>query len=182
MLFTVNTSEIMTVISEEHIAEAIVNEGMKKHAIISHDCKYRYELQRIWDEKKPKILFIMLNPSTADADNDDPTIRKIIKFSKSWGYGGVYVGNLYAFRSTDPKALRHTHDPVGEDNIEHITKLISLSDIVVYAWGNKNMEPDWLRELVDTPYCIDISKNGNIPKHPLYLKGDLQPKIYVRDV
>lgn len=156
--------------------------GMKKDAFLSPDRKYRYELSRIWDEEKPKVLFIMLNPSTADANKDDPTIRKIMKFSKSWGYGGVYVGNLYAFRSTDPKALRHTDDPVGEDNIEHIKKLIGLTEIVVYAWGNKKKEPDWLRELVDSPYCIDISKNGNIPKHPLYLKGDLQPKLYTRNV
>jgi hypothetical protein len=155
--------------------------GMKKHAVISQDNKYRYQLSRIWDEEKPKVLFIMLNPSTADADKDDPTIRKIVKFSQSWGYGGVYVGNLYAFRSTDPKALRHTHDPVGEDNIEHITKLIGLTDIVVYAWGHEKKEPDWLHELVDSPYYIDVSKKG-IPKHPLYLKGELYPKLYVRDL
>lgn len=92
----------------------------------------------------------------------------------------MFIG-VYAFRSTDPKALRHTDDPVGEHNIEHIKKLIGLTEIVVYAWGNKKKEPDWLRELVDSPYCIDISKNGNIPKHPLYLKGDLQPKLYKRN-
>jgi hypothetical protein len=155
--------------------------GMKKNAILSHDKKYRYQLSRLWDEEKPKVLFIMLNPSTADADIDDPTIRRVVNFSKSWGYGGVFVGNLYAFRSTDPKALRHTDDPLGPDNIQHIQSLIGLTERVIYAWGNEKKEPEWLRDLVDTPYCIDISTKG-IPKHPLYLKGELQPKLYLRDV
>ena len=152
-----------------------------RNAIISADGKYRYQLSRIWDEEKPNILFIMLNPSTADADVDDPTIRRVMNFSKSWGYGGVFVGNLYAFRSTDPKALRNTDDPVGEDNIEHIKELIGVTERVVYAWGNNQKEPEWLSSLVDTPYCIDISKKG-LPKHPLYLKSELHPKLYLRDV
>jgi hypothetical protein len=153
--------------------------GMKKHAILSYDDKYRYQLSRIWDEEKPKILFIMLNPSTADADVDDPTIRRVVNFAKSWGYGGVFVGNLYAFRSTDPKALRCIDDPIGEDNIQHIQSLIRVTERVIYAWGNNKKEPKWLCDLVDQPYCIDISKKG-IPKHPLYLKGALEPKLYLR--
>jgi len=152
-----------------------------RNAIISADGKYRYQLSRIWDEEKPNILFIMLNPSTADADVDDQTIRRVMNFSKSWGYGGVFVGNLYAFRSTDPKALRHTDNPVGEDNIEHIKELIGVTERVVYAWGNNKKEPEWLSSLVDTPYCIDISKKG-VPRHPLYLKSELHPKLYLRDV
>jgi len=155
--------------------------GMKKHAILSQDNKYRYQLSRIWEEEKPKVLFIMLNPSTADANVDDPTIRRVINFAKSWGYVGVFVGNLYAFRSTDPKGLRYLDNPLGEDNIHHIQNLIGLVEKVIYAWGNNQREPEWLSDLVDTPYYIDISKKG-IPKHPLYLKGDLQPKIYTRDV
>ena len=155
--------------------------GMKKHALISQDNKYRYQLSRIWDEEKPMVLFIMLNPSTADADVDDPTIRRVVNFAKSWGYGGIYVGNLYAFRSSDPKTLRDVDDPIGEDNIQHIQFLIGLTERVIYAWGNNKKEPEWLRDLVERPYCIDISKKG-IPKHPLYLKKDLEPKLYVRDL
>jgi hypothetical protein len=142
--------------------------------------KYRYHLSRSWDEEKPFILFIMLNPSTADAENDDQTIRRVINFAKSWGYGGVYVGNLYAFRSTDPKGLKHTDDPIGPDNMACVQSLVGLTDKVVYAWGNGYKEPEWLRNLVDTPYCIDISKNGNIPKHPSRLNKDLQLKLYIR--
>ena len=152
---------------------------MKKAAILSEDNLYRYQLSRIWDESKPRILFIMLNPSTADADIDNPTIRRVIRFATSCGYGGVYVANLYAFRSTDPKALKHTDDPIGKENVSYITHLIGMADKVVYAWGNNQKEPTWLSELVQTPYCIDLSKNG-IPKHPLYLKSDLFPKVYVR--
>jgi hypothetical protein len=152
---------------------------MKKGAIISQDGKYRYQLSRIWDEAKPKVLFIMLNPSTADANVDDPTITRVVNFSKSWGYGGVFVGNLYAFRCTDPKGLRHVDDPIGEENIQHIINLLGLVEKVIYAWGNNKKEPQWLMDLVDTPYCIDVSKKG-IPKHPLYLKKNLQCQLYNR--
>jgi hypothetical protein len=147
-----------------------------KSAVISEDNNYRYQLSRIWDESKPAVLFIMLNPSTADASIDDPTIRRCINFAKSWGYGGLYVGNLYAYRSTDPKALKYVENPVGNDNIAHIQSLVTLVDKVIYAWGNNQKEPEWLRSIVETPYCIELSKKG-VPKHPLYLKGDLQPKL-----
>ena len=122
----------------------------------------------------------MLNPSIADADIDDPTIRRVVSFAKSWGYGGVYVGNLYAFRSTDPKGLLYTDDPVGDDNIQHIQHLLGLTERVIYAWGHNKKEPEWLQKIINTPYCIDISTK-NIPKHPLYLKGKMQPQVYIRE-
>lgn len=154
---------------------------MNKTALLSADNIYRYQLSRIWDEEKPKILFIMLNPSTADEFVEDPTIRRVVNYAKDWGYGGVYVGNLYAFRSTDPKGLKSIADPIGPENINHIQTLISLVDKVIYAWGNEQKEPDWLKKIVETPYCIEISKKG-IPKHPLYLKKCLIPQIYKRCV
>ena len=161
--------------------DKLIKEYIKKNAIISQDNKYRYQLSRIWNEEKSKVLFIMLNPSTADADIDDPTIRRVVNFAKSWGYGGVFVGNLYAFRSTKSKTLLYIDDPIGQDNIQHIKYLIGLSERVIYGWGNNQKEPEWLYDLVDIPYCIDISKKG-IPKHPLYLNGELQPKLYLRDM
>jgi hypothetical protein len=154
---------------------------MKKHAIISRNGKYRYQLSRIWDEEKPNILFIMLNPSTADKDVNDPTTNRVIKFAKYWGYGGIFICNLYAYRSTDPNDLKYIDDPIGKNNIKHIRKLIGLTEKVIYAWGNNQKEPEWLCDLVNTPYCIDISIKG-IPKNPLYLKNNLQPKLYVRNV
>jgi hypothetical protein len=69
----------------------------------------------------------------------------------------------------------------NDDNIQHIQCLIDLTERVVYAWGNNPKEPKWLCDLVNTPYCIDILKKG-IPKHPLYLKGELEPKLYLRNV
>jgi hypothetical protein len=157
---------------------------MMKDALITEDTVYRYWLSRIWNEDKPRIIFIMLNPSTADHMIDDPTIKRVIQFSMDWGYGGVYVVNLYAYRSTKPKGLETTSDPVGPENRKHILTLIQNKELkvdrVVYAWGNGEKEPDWLREIVKEPFCIALSKKG-IPRHPLYLKGDLQPTIYVRE-
>ena len=154
---------------------------MKKSAVLSPDSIYRYQLSRSWDIDKPKILFIMLNPSTADEFVEDPTIRRIVNYAKDWGYGSVYVGNLYAFRSTDPKGLNSVEDPIGPENITNIQVLIGLVDKVVYAWGNERKEPEWLKKIVTNPYCIDISKKG-IPKHPLYLKKCLKPQLYIRHV
>jgi len=150
---------------------------MIKHAVFSADNKYRYTLSRIWDEDIPALLFIMLNPSTADSEKDDPTIRRLIHFTTSWGYGGFYVVNLYAFCSTDPNELNYAEDPVGEENLVYIQTMIERVEKVVYAWGNRRKEPKWLYDLVKTPYCIDISKKG-IPKHPLYLKKELGLQPY----
>ena len=152
---------------------------MNTTALLSEDKLYRYQLLRVWDETLPRVLFVMLNPSTADATKDDPSIRRVISFAKSWGYGGVYVGNLFAFRSTDPKGLKYVKDPIGENNIQHIQTMVGLVDKIIYAWGNNQKEPKWLSEMVPTPYCIDISKKG-VPKHPLYLKKDTHPKLYIR--
>lgn len=141
---------------------------MIRSAVMSEDGVYRYVLYREWDAELPTILFIMLNPSTADGDSDDPTIRRVINFAKSWGYGGVYVANLFGFRSTDPKGLRTAEDPIGPDNKRHVIDLLSVVQCTVYAWGNGYEEPPWLRSLVPTPFCIEIGKRG-CPKHPLFL-------------
>ena len=158
----------------------IIHNGMKKQAILSQDGKYRYQLSRIWDEEKPKLLFIMHNPSTADAIVDDATTNKVINYVKKWGYGGDYVGNLYADRIKDPKTINERNYQKDEINIQHISCLIRLVDKVIYCWGFNKKEPEWLINLVDTPYCIDVSTKG-LPKHPLYLKKDLQYQLYSRD-
>jgi hypothetical protein len=79
----------------------------------------------------------MFNPSTADDKKDDPTIRRLIGFAKSWGYGGIYVGNIYAYRSTSPSEIKKTLDPTGPENKTHIKNLIEKAEKVVYAWGQK---------------------------------------------
>jgi hypothetical protein len=132
--------------------------------------------------KKPIIMFIMLNPSTANSENDDNTITRVINFTKSWGYGGVKVTNIYAFCSKYPKKLKKIKDPIGEKNIYHIQNLIRNENFekIIYAWGYNKKEPKWLYELVHIPYCIDVSIKG-FPKHPLRLNGKLQPVLYIRN-
>jgi hypothetical protein len=154
---------------------------MIKGAIIDESKKYRYSLWRIYDETKPKVTFIMLNGSTADADNDDQTLRRCIQFAKDWGFGSLEVVNLFGYRTTFPKELKKAEDPAGPENDNYILKAIINSKMVVVAWGsnggfkkqNKHVL-DLLKNNFIRPYCIGISKDGH-PKHPLYLKSDLKP-------
>lgn len=150
---------------------------MKTNAILSDDRKYRYVLSRIWDETKPFVMIVGLNPSTADETENDPTIIRCIEFSKSWGYGGVYMLNLFAFRATLPKDMKNSDDPIGVENDKYIKKYAKLCDKVICAWGNdgifKNRSKSVLSNLNNT-YYIKLNKSGE-PAHPLYLKGDLIP-------
>ncbi len=144
------------------------------------DCgKYRWKLWRIWDDSKPKILWIMHNPSTADAEKDDPTIRRIINFSKSWGFGGLYVGNVCPYRSTNPKDL--IGSPIEKlcplENIKHTKEMKSKCSEFILAYGNvviKGCEPTFFDE---DWKVLKLTKDGN-PCHPLYLKSDLKPLAF----
>jgi hypothetical protein len=108
--------------------------GMRRNAMLSDDGKYRFALTREWDADKPTLVFVMLNPSTADAYTDDATIRTCIALAKRWGYGGLCVVNLYALRATDPAALLAAADPVGKNNDIAISAAASGRDVIV-AWG-----------------------------------------------
>lgn len=152
------------------------------------DCgKYRYSLTRIWDENKPRVLFIMLNPSTADAEKDDPTIRRCIGFAKDWGYGGLYVANLFALRATNPKDLLTAPFVVGVENEKWIRRMSALAHLVVCAWGNgsivdklqKRLDHTWKPlSWVNKPlHYLELSNDGT-PKHPLYLPKHLKPIRY----
>ncbi len=107
---------------------SITQQTMNKGAIISTCGQYRYQLWRIWNEDKPLVLFVCLNPSTADARQDDPTIRRLTGFAYQLGYGGFYLGNLFAFRSTYPSDLPAANDPVGPDNTNHLLAMYELSN------------------------------------------------------
>ncbi|MAM05239.1 MAG: hypothetical protein CMD06_04690 [Flavobacteriales bacterium] len=144
---------------------------MKKKALFSKDQKYRYLLERTWNNSKKKLLFIMLNPSSADSKKDDPTIRRLISFSKKWGYGGFKVCNLYSYVTSSPSTLYSSSNILGYKNKSYIKKQIKNSDCIVYAWGNTEAEPHWLKKIVKTSYCIGINKNGT-PKHPLYINSN----------
>lgn len=150
---------------------------IEKHAIISACGKYRYLLTRKWDIGRD-LTFVMLNPSTADADIDDPTIRKCIGFAQRFGYAGLQVVNLFAYRATKPKDCFAAADPIGPDNDEHIYNVVVASPEVVCAWGphaSKTKRPAQVLEFLKhegiTPKCLHITKDGS-PGHPLMLSYD----------
>lgn len=150
-------------------------------AVFSEDNAYRYRLDRYWQEEATSpAIFVMLNPSTADANKDDPTIRRCLGFARAWGCSGLTVYNIFALRSTDPKLLRKATDPVGPDN-EQTIKDGCAGRIVICAWGTHgefNGQGDrvlgWLREVGAKPYALRLTAKGQ-PCHPLYLPADLSP-------
>ena len=147
---------------------------MKCSAQISKDGKYRYDLWRTWDDKKPYCMFIGLNPSTADAVEDDPTIRRCIRFAKDWGYGGLVMANLFAFRATKPEDMKKAEDPIGEENDDHLELLAQHAGKVVASWGVNGTHHNRDKEvmtLLGSLSCLGVTKAGH-PKHPLYLKAD----------
>ncbi len=138
------------------------------------DGPYRYNLWRTWgDPEGPYALFCMLNPSTADALQDDPTIRRCIGFALSWGMSRLCVVNLYAFRATDPKDLFKAEDPVGPHNDVWIANEAKRAARIVAAWGS-NAEELRAKSVVHLLkkygplYCLRRTKKGQ-PSHPLYL-------------
>lgn len=149
---------------------------IEKAAVFSKDGRHRYELRRVWNSKRKLLLFILFNPSTADASKDDPTLRRIVRFANAWGYGGVLVGNLYSLCSSTPKAIA----PLGtydSKNVLSVEALLQKADAVVYAWGQNHPVPDWLEKRVKRPLVLELSKKG-VPKHPLYLSSKTKPQVY----
>lgn len=185
----------------------------QSRATISECGQYRYTLVREWrswksaqwdmwkDEADQPVLdgdgaqlgepkpcvFVMLNPSTADGNQDDPTIRRCVAFAKAWGYDRLEVVNLFAYRATDPKdlfAISAAGDPIGPDNQRAVEDACWDAGIVVCAWGAHGGYIDqdetvlgWIEGAGATPYALKLTKDG-YPSHPLYLKGDLQPFPY----
>jgi len=146
-------------------------------AVISDCGKYRYELCRIWQPKAGLVCWVMLNPSTADANIDDPTIRRCMGFTSRWGYGGIIVVNLFALRATNPKELYKADDPVGPENFHYVFQASWHAKITIAAWGTRgthlNQNRNILNHLTNCHY-LALTKDGS-PRHPLYLRKDLQP-------
>lgn len=145
-------------------------------AVFSRCQTYRYTLRREWGSG-PCIAWLMLNPSTADYTHNDPTIRKCIGFSKRWGYGRLIVLNLFALRSTDPRALALHPDPVGPKNDRHIAEAIVEADQIVCAWGCQQhlttpelrQRPSWVVSMIPRDrrlVCLGY-RNDGAPRHPL---------------
>lgn len=149
------------------------------------DCReYRYKLWRIWDKEQPYAMFLMLNPSTADEYQNDPTVERCQRYAQAWGYGGLYVCNIFAYRATDPAIMKAAADPVGLLNNRAIVEVAGAAGIVVCAWGNHGAFQNRSQKVVSmlndigvTPHCLKITGAGE-PGHPLYLKKSLQPFVF----
>lgn len=159
---------------------------MARGASFSACRTYRFELIRIWDTTLDEVGFVMLNPSTADAETDDPTIRRCIAFARLWGYGGIVVRNLFALRATDPRELRNHPDPVGQSNDDQYLRHCRDDALTVAAWGvhgglaGRDVEVRaLLRRYGVALHHLGLTKDG-FPKHPLargksYIPADTTP-------
>ena len=169
----------------------------EKSAVISSCGVYRYRLRREWRElginehwnwetdEPLSVLFIMLNPSTADADKDDPTIRRCVRFARDWGYERMDVVNLFAARSTNPVKLYNLKNPIGPDNELHVSAAIAQAGLVICAWGNLGAYTGqdqvmlaWLAKHrlspAHEPYVLRLNAN-KMPAHPLYVPKQARP-------
>lgn len=148
--------------------------NIEPSAIFSPCRTYRYVLWRWWQQNLPAILFIGLNPSTADEQNDDPTIRRCVGFARSWGYGGVCMVNLFAFRATQPADLKKAVDPVGVENDTWLMKMAQETTLIVACWG---IHGGYLKrdqvvcQHFPHLFCFGSTKHGH-PRHPLYIRRD----------
>lgn len=166
----------MTVAGDSKECSGMGGIEMIKGAQFSSCRKYRYALWRTWQEGDGHVMFIGLNPSTADETEDDPTIRRCIGFAKDWDFGGIYMLNLFAFRATNPKNLKKADDPVGPENNSFLTMYHEPAGLNIACWGTHGgfMKRDQAvigllgRENLS---CLGITAGGQ-PKHPLYLKRD----------
>ena len=146
------------------------------------DCeKYRYDLTRVWDANGKRVMFLMLNPSTATEIQNDPTVERCERRARTLGYGAFRVCNIFAYRATDPKDMRAQSDPVGPLNDATIRQGVDWSDDLVAAWGahgehlNRGAQVEaMLRSLTVSPKHLGLTKAGH-PKHPLYIGYKVQP-------
>ncbi|MEM1113083.1 MAG: DUF1643 domain-containing protein [Pseudomonadota bacterium] len=144
--------------------------ALKNTARLSRCRRYRYALWRTWDADLPRVLFIGLNPSTADEKTDDPTLRRCMDFARRWGYGGVCTANLFAFRATEPADMLRAADPLGPRNDEWLRRLSAESELRVAAWGNHGGyqgRSGQVAAMLPPLYCLATNRSGE-PAHPLY--------------
>ncbi len=157
----------------------------RNNAEIDPTGAYRYDLRRQWGLDEPRIVnFLMLNPSKADAFLGDPTLTRCINYATTWGFDGLVITNLFAYRSTDPDQLRVVSDPVGPENDSYIARWAEAADLVVTAWGagGRYMNRDRLilaklAEMGVEPHALKLTA-GDYPCHPLRLAKSLLPIPY----
>jgi hypothetical protein len=144
---------------------------------------YRYHLKRRWRAEGAPVLFVMMNPSTADLARDDRTVAKCTKFAKSWGYPALMVGNIHAYRCTDQARLAETADPCGPENDTHLLAMAALSDLIVMAYGTPKIPslrargPAVAAMLRDAGHSLTVLRlsTAGVPWHPLYIADDTLP-------
>lgn len=177
-------------IAPNDLGQALLGGGVEtKSAWMSPCGRYRYDLWRRWGEGDI-VLFIGLNPSTADDKIDDPTIKRCIQFAKRWGYGGMCIVNLFAYRATKPENMLAQNDPVGPDNMAAIAAITNRPRVklIVCAWGgeggHRGQDKAVCALIAKTGkalFCFQTNKDGS-PQHPLYVRGDkpLEPYLWQR--
>lgn len=150
---------------------------MQRTAVLSRCKVYRYVLAREWQSHLPGVLFVALNPSTADAVRDDATVRRCIGFATSWGFGRLAIANLFAFRSTDPDQLSDATDPIGPKNDWWLERLSAEFSLTVAAWGTHGSlfqrAAEVLPKLINVHH-LGLTRQGH-PRHPLYLPRTVKP-------
>lgn len=156
-------------------------------AVFNSTRTHRYILWRELNGSgaKPAIAFIGLNPSTADEIKNDPTVTRCIGYARRWGYGTFYMLNIFGLRSTDPKGLYNSANPVGQGNDRAIMEVAQAVDRIVLCWGNHGQHVERgtkILELLRNFPCHYLTKTkAGQPGHPLYLKADLEPLEWNHD-
>lgn len=153
---------------------------MLRSAAFSPCRRFRYSLSRVWNPEAPTVMFVGLNPSTADEREDDPTVRRCIGFARRWNCGGLILVNLFAYRSSHPASLFKADDPIGPANDTYILASARAAGRTVLAWGTKGYFLDrdqHVLSLLPAAHCLGITKEGH-PKHPLYLAGSTRVRPY----
>ncbi len=152
-------------------------------AVFSKDRQYRYVLGRTWNKTLSRVAIVGLNPSTADEVVNDKTTIRCIKYAQSWGYGGLVLLNLFAFRTPDPKVLKRQADPVGKENDRYIQMYSENCEITVAAWGNDGKHigrDEKVLPLLSRVHFLKLSKEG-CPWHPLFLPLSATPYPWRRE-
>ena len=160
---------------------------IERTAVFDPTGQYRYRLGRRWQAAGPTVTFIMLNPSTADAVQDDPTLRACLQFAQRWEAAALSVVNLFGYRTPHPSVLKTAVDPIGAENDAYVMRAVDEAERVILAWGNFG---GWLgRDRVilnlltahkDKLHYLQRNKSGQ-PRHPLYIKRELPLQPFAVD-
>lgn len=163
---------------------------IERGAEISPCGRYRYALWRVWDKTKPRLLYIMLNPSTADAERDDATIRVCMDRARRLGYGRIRVANLFNYRATDPAELIRAADPVGPEADGALCRAVQGADLIIAAWGSHGSLRGYKRPRCEEAlsllaydlglalHALRLTREGQ-PCHPLRIPYDVPPALWM---